>query len=46
MKRYRILSRHQEGNIVLQEYRKHVEERAALGIVPAPLDAQQTADLI
>jgi len=31
---------------VLQEYRKHVEERAALGIVPAPLDAQQTADLI
>ena len=46
MRRYRILSRHQEGNIVLQEYRKHVEERAALGIVPAPLDAQQTADLI
>ncbi|MGO3299289.1 MAG: hypothetical protein ACTILD_00975, partial [Pseudoalteromonas sp.] len=31
---------------MLQEYRKHVEERAALGIVPAPLDAQQTADLI
>ena len=31
---------------MLQEYRKHVEERAALGIVPAPLDAQQTAELI
>jgi aconitate hydratase 2/2-methylisocitrate dehydratase len=31
---------------VLQEYRKHVEERAAQGIVPKPFDAQQTADLI
>lgn len=31
---------------MLQEYRLHVEERAALGIVPKPLDAQQTADLI
>jgi aconitate hydratase 2/2-methylisocitrate dehydratase len=31
---------------VLQEYRKHVEERAAEGIVPKPLDAAQVADLI
>jgi aconitate hydratase 2/2-methylisocitrate dehydratase len=31
---------------MLQEYRQHVEERANLGIVPKPLDAQQTADLI
>ncbi|MBQ4839344.1 bifunctional aconitate hydratase 2/2-methylisocitrate dehydratase [Pseudoalteromonas luteoviolacea] len=31
---------------MLQEYRNHVEERAENGIVPKPLDAQQTADLI
>jgi aconitate hydratase 2/2-methylisocitrate dehydratase len=31
---------------VLQDYRKHVEERAAQGIVPTPLNAQQTADLV
>lgn len=31
---------------MLQEYRKHTEERAALGIPPLPLSAQQTADLI
>lgn len=31
---------------MLQEYRKHVEERAALGIPPLALSAQQTADLI
>lgn len=31
---------------MLQEYRKHVEERAAEGIVPKPLDAAQVADLI
>jgi aconitate hydratase 2/2-methylisocitrate dehydratase len=31
---------------VLQDYRLHVEERALQGIVPKPLDAQQTADLI
>ncbi len=31
---------------MLQEYRKHVEERAALGIVPKPLDAEQTAALV
>jgi aconitate hydratase 2/2-methylisocitrate dehydratase len=30
---------------MLIEYRKHVEERAAEGIVPKPLDAAQTASL-
>ncbi len=31
---------------VLEAYRKHVEERAAQGIVPQPLNAEQTAGLI
>ncbi len=31
---------------MLEAYRKHVEERAALGIPPLPLDAAQTAALI
>ncbi|WP_105173256.1 bifunctional aconitate hydratase 2/2-methylisocitrate dehydratase [Pseudoalteromonas sp. T1lg24] len=31
---------------MLQEYRLHVDQRAAQGIVPKPLDAQQTAELI
>ncbi|MFT4257826.1 MAG: bifunctional aconitate hydratase 2/2-methylisocitrate dehydratase [Pseudoxanthomonas sp.] len=31
---------------MLQAYRQHVEERAALGIPPLPLSAQQTADVI
>ena len=31
---------------MLEAYRKHVEERAAEGIVPKPLDAAQTADLV
>src|SRR5690606_12358928 len=31
---------------VLEAYRKHVAERAALGIVPKPLDAAQTAELV
>ncbi|RLV58600.1 bifunctional aconitate hydratase 2/2-methylisocitrate dehydratase [Parashewanella curva] len=31
---------------MLEAYRKHVEERAAEGVVPKPLDAQQVADLI
>ena len=35
-----------EVNTVLQAYRKHVEERAAEGIVPKPLDAEQTAALV
>tara|TARA_Y100000034_G_scaffold136802_1_gene215927 strand:- start:3048 stop:5708 length:2661 start_codon:yes stop_codon:yes gene_type:complete len=41
-----LYSRQQRGYIVLQDYRLHVEERALQGIVPKPLDAQQTADLI
>jgi len=31
---------------LLENYRKHVEERKAQGIVPQPLDAEQTAQLI
>ena len=31
---------------MLEAYRKHVEERAALGIVPQPLNAEQTAGLV
>ena len=31
---------------MLEQYRKHVAERAALGIPPLPLSAQQTAELI
>ena len=31
---------------MLAEYRQHVEERAALGVVPQPLSAEQTAQLV
>ena len=31
---------------MLEEYRKHVAERAAEGIVPKPLDASQMAALV
>ncbi len=31
---------------MLEAYRHHVAERAALGILPLPLSAQQTADVI
>ena len=31
---------------MLEAYRKHVAERAALGVVPKPLDAEQTAGLV
>ncbi|TAL24763.1 MAG: hypothetical protein EPO01_04945, partial [Aquabacterium sp.] len=31
---------------MLQTYREHVAERAALGIPPLPLDAKQVAELI
>ncbi|KLV06240.1 bifunctional aconitate hydratase 2/2-methylisocitrate dehydratase [Photobacterium aquae] len=31
---------------MLEAYRKHVEERAAEGIVPKPLDAEQAASLV
>lgn len=33
-------------NVVLQEYRNHVAERAAEGIVPKSLDAEQVAQLV
>ena len=33
-------------NTVLEAYRKHVEERAAQGVVPQPLNADQTAGLV
>jgi aconitate hydratase 2/2-methylisocitrate dehydratase len=33
-------------NVVLQEYRNHVAERAAEGLVPKALDAEQTAALV
>jgi aconitate hydratase 2/2-methylisocitrate dehydratase len=31
---------------VLEAYRKHVEERAAEGVVPQPLNAEQVSDLV
>ena len=31
---------------MLEAYRAHVAERAEMGIVPKPLDAEQTAALI
>ncbi|MEE9395655.1 MAG: bifunctional aconitate hydratase 2/2-methylisocitrate dehydratase [Methylococcales bacterium] len=31
---------------MLEEYRKHVEERAAQGVVPKPLNADQVAELV
>ncbi|MCH8977264.1 MAG: aconitate hydratase B, partial [Proteobacteria bacterium] len=31
---------------MLEAYRKHVEERAAQGVVPQPLDEKQTAALV
>jgi aconitate hydratase 2/2-methylisocitrate dehydratase len=35
-----------EKEVMLQAYRAHAAERAALGIPPLPLDAKQVADLI
>ncbi|MGV3591392.1 MAG: aconitate hydratase B, partial [Gammaproteobacteria bacterium] len=31
---------------MLEAYRKHVKERAELGVVPKPLDAEQTAGVV
>lgn len=31
---------------MLEQYRKHIDERAAEGVVPKPLDAEQTAALV
>ena len=33
-------------NTVLEAYRQHVAERAALGVPPKPLDDAQTAQLV
>jgi len=38
--------RHKEDIIVLEAYRKHVEERANQGVPPKPLDPEQTAALV
>ncbi len=35
-----------EDDTVLEAYRKHVEERAAEGVVPKPLDAAQVSELV
>src|ERR687885_592376 len=35
----------QEITLMLESYRQHVPERAALGIPPLPLNAEQTAEL-
>jgi aconitate hydratase 2/2-methylisocitrate dehydratase len=37
---------HLEVFTVLEAYRKHVQERAAEGVVPKPLSAEQVADLV
>ena len=41
-----LLSFHLKGHTMLQAYREHVAERAALGIPPLPLSAAQTGELI
>jgi len=38
--------RARRNTVVLEEYRKHVAERAAQGIVPKPIDATQMAALV
>jgi aconitate hydratase 2/2-methylisocitrate dehydratase len=43
---FREKNRNVEDNVVLEAYRKHVEERASQGIVPKPLDAEQVAALV
>ena len=40
------MSPNKKVNVVLQEYRNHIAERAAEGIVPKALDAEQTAALV
>jgi aconitate hydratase 2 / 2-methylisocitrate dehydratase len=41
-----VFCQYREGNTMLKAYRDHVAERAALGIPPLPLSAQQTSELI
>lgn len=43
---WHFINRNSKRYPVLQEYRKHVEERAAEGIPPKPLTAEQVADLV
>jgi aconitate hydratase 2/2-methylisocitrate dehydratase len=40
------MNRNVEDEVVLEAYRKHVEERAVEGIVPQPLNAEQVAALV
>ena len=40
------MDRNERKKVVLEAYRKHVEERAAEGVVPRPLDAEQVAGLV
>ena len=40
------VNRNERKKVVLEAYRKHVEERAAEGVVPKPLDAEQVAGLV
>ena len=40
------MSPNKKVNVVLQEYRNHIAERAAEGLVPKALDAEQTAALV
>ena len=40
------MNRNERKKVVLEAYRKHVEERAAEGVVPRPLDAEQVAGLV
>lgn len=46
MKQSLIQAPTQEDHSVLESYRKHVEERAAEGIPPLPLNPEQTAQLV
>jgi aconitate hydratase 2 / 2-methylisocitrate dehydratase len=39
-------SRYFQDQTMLEQYRKHVAERAAEGVVPKPLDAEQVAALV
>lgn len=42
----RTMTMRARRTVVLEEYRKHVAERAAEGIAPKPLDANQMAALV
>ncbi|MBP9528269.1 MAG: hypothetical protein KBE25_07715, partial [Laribacter sp.] len=40
------MRKRREDRVVLEAYRQHVAERAALGIPPLPLNKNQVADLV